>query len=213
MEEFKKLTGIGVGSIQDISIFDAPQRAMAEALSRSPQFDFFHIDFEHDPVARIGRAARAARRVHEEGEFQDRRGRRLCQLHDLQGQHLRHHHRRQRAHPLSAQGPGRGSGQPEAVRRQARQEAGVPADLGGRPAHPAVPPQSGEGHHRLWQPAQPRERRDLVVHDVLLRRRLPVRRRHEPDAEHRSRQLCRRRLPAGKEVPRIRNRPDGAPHR
>lgn len=44
MEEFKKATGIGVGSIQDISIFDAPQRAMAEALSRSPQFDFFHID-------------------------------------------------------------------------------------------------------------------------------------------------------------------------
>jgi multiple sugar transport system substrate-binding protein len=44
MEEFKKLTGIGVGSVQDISIFDAPQRAMAEALSRSPQFDFFHID-------------------------------------------------------------------------------------------------------------------------------------------------------------------------
>jgi ABC-type glycerol-3-phosphate transport system substrate-binding protein len=44
MEEFKKLTGIGVGSIQDISIFDAPQRAMAEAVSRSPQFDFFHID-------------------------------------------------------------------------------------------------------------------------------------------------------------------------
>ena len=44
MNEFKQLTGIGVGSIQDISIFDAPQRAMAEALSRSPQFDFFHID-------------------------------------------------------------------------------------------------------------------------------------------------------------------------
>ncbi len=66
MEEFKKLTGIGVGSIQDISIFDAPQRAMAEAVSRSPQFDFFHIDFEHDPVARLGRPARAARRLHEE---------------------------------------------------------------------------------------------------------------------------------------------------
>jgi multiple sugar transport system substrate-binding protein len=44
IEEFKKQTGFGVGSIQDISIFDAPQRAMAEALSRSPQFDFFHID-------------------------------------------------------------------------------------------------------------------------------------------------------------------------
>src|SRR3982074_1839522 len=34
--EFKKQTGIGVGGGQDISIFDAPQRAMAEALSRSP---------------------------------------------------------------------------------------------------------------------------------------------------------------------------------
>src|SRR5579875_1364387 len=42
--EFTKLTGIGIGAIQDISIFDAPQRAMAEALSHSPQFDFIHID-------------------------------------------------------------------------------------------------------------------------------------------------------------------------
>src|SRR5215469_2779247 len=42
--EFKKQTGIGVGAVQDISIFDAPQRAMAEALSHSPQFDFIHID-------------------------------------------------------------------------------------------------------------------------------------------------------------------------
>lgn len=44
MEEFRKATGIGVGGIQDISVFDIPQRAMAEALSRSPQFDFFHVD-------------------------------------------------------------------------------------------------------------------------------------------------------------------------
>src|SRR6476619_1112179 len=42
--EINKETGIGVGGVQDISIFDAPQRAMAEALSRSPQFDFIHID-------------------------------------------------------------------------------------------------------------------------------------------------------------------------
>jgi multiple sugar transport system substrate-binding protein len=42
--EFKKATGIGVGAVQDITIFDTPQRAMAEALSRSPQFDFIHID-------------------------------------------------------------------------------------------------------------------------------------------------------------------------
>ena len=50
MQEFKTLTGIGVSSIQDISIFDAPQRAMAEALSRSPQFDFFHIDSNMIPT-------------------------------------------------------------------------------------------------------------------------------------------------------------------
>jgi multiple sugar transport system substrate-binding protein len=42
--DFTKQTGIGIGAVQDISIFDAPQRAMAEALSRSPQFDFIHID-------------------------------------------------------------------------------------------------------------------------------------------------------------------------
>ncbi len=40
----KDATGIEIASIQDISIFDIPQRAMAEALSRSPEFDFFHID-------------------------------------------------------------------------------------------------------------------------------------------------------------------------
>ena len=44
MNRFKQATGIGVGSIQDISIFVIPQRAMAEALSRSPEFDFFHVD-------------------------------------------------------------------------------------------------------------------------------------------------------------------------
>src|ERR1041384_4745150 len=41
--EFTKETGIGIGGVQDISIFDAPQRAMADALSHSPQFDFIHI--------------------------------------------------------------------------------------------------------------------------------------------------------------------------
>lgn len=42
--DLKTGTGIEVGSIQDISIFDIPQRAMAEAISKSPEFDFFHID-------------------------------------------------------------------------------------------------------------------------------------------------------------------------
>ena len=44
IDEFKKQSGIGVGAVQDISIFDTPQRAMAEALSHSSQFDFIHID-------------------------------------------------------------------------------------------------------------------------------------------------------------------------
>lgn len=43
-DDFKAKTGIGVKSIQDISIFQIPQRAMAEALSRSSEFDFFHVD-------------------------------------------------------------------------------------------------------------------------------------------------------------------------
>jgi maltose-binding protein MalE len=43
-EDFKKKTGIGIESIQDISIFVIPQRAMAEAVSRSDKFDFFHVD-------------------------------------------------------------------------------------------------------------------------------------------------------------------------
>jgi multiple sugar transport system substrate-binding protein len=44
LAELGKATGIVVDSIQDISIFDIPQRSMAEALSRSPEFDFFHVD-------------------------------------------------------------------------------------------------------------------------------------------------------------------------
>ncbi len=41
---FDKATGISLPKIQDISTFDIPQRAMAEALSKSPDFDFFHLD-------------------------------------------------------------------------------------------------------------------------------------------------------------------------
>ncbi len=43
-DRFAGLTGIDIKSIQDISIFAAPPRVMAEAVSRSPEFDFFHID-------------------------------------------------------------------------------------------------------------------------------------------------------------------------
>ncbi len=212
MQEFKQLTGIGVGSIQDISIFDAPQRAMAEALSRSPQFDFFHIDSNMIP------SLASAGLLEPLDEYMKKADFKIDAVGDYASfmtyaEHLRHYHRRQRPHPVSAQGPDGGRRQPEAVRGQARQEAGVPADLGGRIADPAVLPQSGQGHHRLRQPAQSRQRRDLVVHDVLLRRRLPVRRRHESDAEQRSRQLRGRDSICRKRKSRIRNRPAGARRR
>lgn len=42
--EFEQKTGSKLASIQDISVFVIPQRAMAEAISRSPEFDFFHVD-------------------------------------------------------------------------------------------------------------------------------------------------------------------------
>ncbi len=44
MDEFGDLTGIKISKLQDISAFEIPQRAMAEALSKSPEFDFFHVD-------------------------------------------------------------------------------------------------------------------------------------------------------------------------
>lgn len=44
IKEFGDLTGITLPRIQDISTFEIPQRAMAEALSKSPEFDFFHVD-------------------------------------------------------------------------------------------------------------------------------------------------------------------------
>ncbi len=44
VDEFTKATGTTIPKIQDISIFDIPQRAMAEALSKSPEFEFFHVD-------------------------------------------------------------------------------------------------------------------------------------------------------------------------
>ena len=43
-KEFSAATGISMTKLQDISTFDIPQRAMAEALSKSPEFDFFHLD-------------------------------------------------------------------------------------------------------------------------------------------------------------------------
>ena len=175
MQEFKQLTGIGVGSIQDISIFDAPQRAMAEALSRSPQFDFFHINSNMIPSLASAGLLEPLDEYMKKADFKLDAVGDYASFMTYKREHLRHHHRRQRAHPVSPQGSDGEPRQPEAVCGQARQEAGVPADLGGRIPDPAVLPQSREGTLRLRQPTQSRKRRNLVVHDVLLGRRFPVR--------------------------------------
>src|SRR3546814_14479145 len=39
VKEFQAATGISLPRIQDISTFDIPQRALAEALSKSPELD------------------------------------------------------------------------------------------------------------------------------------------------------------------------------
>ena len=44
IKEFGDATGITLEKMMDISVFDIPARAMAEALSKSPEFDFFHVD-------------------------------------------------------------------------------------------------------------------------------------------------------------------------
>jgi multiple sugar transport system substrate-binding protein len=44
IKEFNDATGIDLSKMLDISTFEIPQRAMAEALSKSPEFDFFHVD-------------------------------------------------------------------------------------------------------------------------------------------------------------------------
>lgn len=49
MEEFRKATGIGITDIKDISTPTIPQAAMAEALTRSPDFDLIHLGSEMIP--------------------------------------------------------------------------------------------------------------------------------------------------------------------
>ncbi len=44
VSQFQDATGISMPKTLDISTFDIPARAMAEALSKSPEFDFFHVD-------------------------------------------------------------------------------------------------------------------------------------------------------------------------
>ena len=44
INDFNVATGINLEKMLDISSFEIPSRAMAEALSKSPEFDFFHVD-------------------------------------------------------------------------------------------------------------------------------------------------------------------------
>lgn len=49
IEEFQKATGIGITKIKDLSTPTIPQAAMAEALTRSPDFDIIHLGSEMIP--------------------------------------------------------------------------------------------------------------------------------------------------------------------
>lgn len=49
IEEFQKATGIGITNIKDLSTPTIPQAAMAEALTRSPDFDIVHLGSEMIP--------------------------------------------------------------------------------------------------------------------------------------------------------------------
>ncbi len=121
--EFKKQTGIGVGGVQDISIFDAPQRAMAEALSRSPQFDFIHIDSNMIPSLASAGYLEPLDEYMKKADFKIDAVADYANFMTYKGQtygvptdgnvHIQYR----------AQGPGGGPRQQEALRRQARQGA------------------------------------------------------------------------------------------
>lgn len=49
IEEFQKATGIAITAIKDLSTPTIPQAAMAEALTRSPDFDIVHLGSEMIP--------------------------------------------------------------------------------------------------------------------------------------------------------------------
>ena len=49
IEEFQQATGIAITNIKDLSTPTIPQAAMAEALTRSPDFDIIHLGSEMIP--------------------------------------------------------------------------------------------------------------------------------------------------------------------
>ena len=197
--EFTKATGIGIGGVQDISIFDAPQRAMAEALSRSPQFDFIHIDSNMIPsLASAGYLEPLDEYIkNSDFKFDVVAGYDNFMKYD--------------GHTYGVPTDGNVHIQytrkdliddPDNKKRFADKfgtELKIAGNLGREPAAAGVLDGSVEGPLWLGQPAQPRQRPDLVVHGLLQRRRLPLRRRHEADARYSGRPIRGRHLSAGQE--------------
>ena len=83
IKEFQEATGIAITNIKDLSTPTIPQAAMAEALTRSPDFDIIHLGSEMIPSLVSAGLSRAARRVHAQIQLPDGRGRRLRQIPDL----------------------------------------------------------------------------------------------------------------------------------
>ena len=174
--EFTNATGIGIGGMQDISIFDAPQRAMAEALSRSPQFDFIHIDSNMIPsLASAGYLEPLDKYIKNSGfKFDVVAGYDNFMKYD--------------GHTYGVPTDGNVHIQytrkdlidnPDNKKRFADKfgkELKLPDTWEDNFAVAGIPHGSREGSLRLRQFAQPRQRSDLVVHDLLQRRRFSVRR-------------------------------------
>ena len=174
--DFKKATGIGVGAVQDISIFDAPQRAMAEALSRSPQFDFIHIDSNMIPSLASAGYLEPLDEYMKKADFKIEAVSDYANFMTYKGQtygiptdgnvHIQY----VRKDLIE---------DPDNKKRYADKhgkELTFPATWEDEFSHPADPDGSGEGSIRVRQPAQSRQWADLVVHDVLQRRRFHLRR-------------------------------------
>ncbi len=197
--EFKKQTGIGVGGVQDISIFDAPQRVMAEALSRSPQFDFIHIDSNMIPSLASAGYLEPLDDYMRKADFKIEAVADYANFMTYKG------------HTYGI--PTDGNVHIHYLRKDLVEDADNKKRFADKHGKELKYPETWEDDLRIQQTlmdpakdlvrvrqlAQSRQRPDLVVHDLLQRRRVHVRRRHESNARHAGRTIRRRHLPAGQE--------------
>jgi multiple sugar transport system substrate-binding protein len=158
--EFTKETGIGIGAVQDISIFDAPQRAMAEALSHSPQFDFIHIDSNMIP------SLASAGYLEPLDDYIKKAGFHLDAVADY-GNFMKYGGQTYGV-------PTDGNVHIQYTRKDLIDDPDNKKRFADKFGTELKIPVTWEDTLRR-QPAQPRERRDLVVHDLLQRRRIPFR--------------------------------------